>query len=218
MNWAVSLLSWSSIIFLWAVFAAAAVSYIYGKTFSVFNFKFLVIAVVAFRLLYVFMAAAVQYYVWFQSDFTKNLVNSPLSGDVPVSDFILNNFGWILGSNWGYFLFYSWGHFVVNVVVLFTVALIFYAILRALRRYNDRFFRDGEIELGLLLSLIVGWPNFVLFVPIIFIFVVLVSVFRLLRYKEPYTTLGLPMLLSSLLVMVFGEYLIEVAGLSVLII
>lgn len=216
---ATNFLSWSSVIFLWIVFILAAISYVLEKTFKIFSFRFLAISVLIFRFIYAIIESVTQYYVWSQGDeLSKSLINSPLSDSVPLSNFIRNHFGTVLNSKWGYFLFYSWGRFWINVLLLFIVALCFYAILTTLKKYNERFFKEGETYLGLLLCLIVGWPNLVLFVPITFVFVVLVSIFRLLYYKEPYTTLGMPMLLASLVIMLFGGYLIKALGLTVLII
>jgi len=223
MNLGVNLLSWSPVVFLWTVFIVAAVSYSLEKTFKILNFrlgfKLLAISVLIFRFVYAIIESVAQYYVWSRGDeIGKALINSPLSDAVPLSNFLQNNFGAILQSKWGYFLFYSWGRFWINVLLLSLVALCFYAILVILKKYNERFFKEGETYLGLLLCLIVGWPNLILFVPITFVFVVLVSIFRLLYYKEPYTTLGMPMLLASLVIMLFGGYFINTLGLAVLII
>lgn len=104
----------------------------------------------------------------------------------------------------------------MNVLLSIVVAFAFYAFLKALKKHNDRFFHEGETELGLLLALIVGWPNFVVFVPLVFLAVVLVSIFRGIYMKEMYTTLGTPMLLAALITMIFGSYLIGAFGLTVL--
>jgi len=63
--------------------------------------------------------------------------------------------------------------------------------------------------------MIVGWPNFIIFIPLVFVSVVLVSIFRGLYFKEAYTTLGVPMLLGALTTMIFGSYLIELLQLTV---
>lgn len=215
-NLLVKFLAWLPIVFLWLVYIASGVSYFWSKAPKIFSFKILIITTVVFKLLYAALLSVVQYYVWSQSEFTQFFINSPLSSEVPLSDFLRSKLGFIFGGKLGYFLFYSWGHFWISALLSMAVALCFYVFLRALRRHNDRFFYEGETELGFLLSLIVGWPNIVLFVPIAFIAVVLVSIFRLLFYKEPYTTLGAPMLLGVLITMIFGTALIEILNLSVL--
>ncbi len=180
------------------------------------NFKILLIFTAAFRAFQAGLLSITQYYVWSGAELTKVLVNSPLSPEVPLSSFLRENLSFIFNSKLGYFLFYSWGHFWANALLSIIVAFVFYAFLRVLRKHNDRFFYEGETELGLLLALIVGWPSIILFIPLIFLAVVLVSVFRGVYLKETYTTLGAPMLLAALITMIFGSNLIEALGLTVL--
>lgn len=209
-------IKWLPIIVLWLVYIAAAVSYYSSAAPKLFNFKFLAVTTIALRFLYAAVLSVLQYYVWSQSEITKLLINSPLSEEVPLSDFLRGIFGSIFDSKLGYFLFYSWGHFWINVLLSILVAFAFYGFLKALKKHNDRFFHEGETELGLLLALIVGWPNFVVFIPLVFLAVVLVSIFRGMYLKEMYTTLGVPMLLAALITMIFGSNLIIVLGLTVL--
>lgn len=211
----IKLLTWLPNLVLGIVYVAASLIYING-TPRILNFKILTIAVVAFRIFNAALFSAVQYYVWSGQEFTKILINSPLSKEVPLSDFLRNGFGFILDSKLGYFLFYSWGHFWINVLLSIAVAFAFYGFLKVLKRHNDRFFYEGEMELGLLMALIVGWPNFVVFVPIAFLAVVFVSIFRGVYLKEIYTTLGTPMLLAALVTIISGSNLINVLGLTVL--
>ena len=75
-------------------------------------------------------------------------------------------------------------------------------------KYRERFFEEGELDLGFLSALLIGWPNFVVFVPLVFLSVVIIAVFRRVFLKELYTTLGLPMLLATLLVLAFGDFLV----------
>jgi|SRR3989344_3335462 len=209
-------IKWLPIVVLWLVYFTAVFSYYSYAAPRVFNFRFLAILTVVVRFLYAAILSALQYYVWSGQELTRILINSPLSSEVPLSNFLRGILGSVLDSNLGYFLFYSWGHFWVGVLLSIFIAFCFYAFLRALRKYNDRFFYEDETELGLLLALIVGWPNFVIFVPLIFLAVVLVSIFRGIYFKEAYTTLGAPMLLAALLTMIFGSSLIKFLGLTVL--
>ena len=218
------------VVVLWLVYLVALVAYfkrewLYRftnlKTLLVFldrfaNFKALLIFIIAFRVFYAGLLSVTQYYVWSGAELTKSLINSPLSPDVPLSNFFRENLSFIFNSKLGYFLLYSWGHFWVNVLLTIAVAAVFYAFLKALKKYNDRFFNEGEVELGFLLALVVGWPSFVIFIPLVFVSVILVSIFRGLYFKEAYTTLGIPMLLAALVTMIFGSNLIEIFGLAVL--
>ena len=104
----------------------------------------------------------------------------------------------------GYFIFYSFWHYWLSAILVIVVAFLFWLILKALQKYQSRFFEDGEVELGVLAALIVGWPGFVVFIPLLFLAVVLVSIFRMVFFKEAYTTLGAPMLFGVLLFLILG--------------
>lgn len=179
------------------------------------SLKILLIFTAAFRVFHAGLLSVTQYYVWSGSELTKALINSPISPEVPLSNFLHKSLGFVLDSKFGYFLFYSWGRFWVNVLLTIVISLAFYIFLKALKRYNDRFFNEGEVELGFLLAMIVGWPNFIIFIPLVFGSVVLVSIFRGFYFKEAYTTLGVPMILAALVIMIFGNYFINFLGLTV---
>jgi len=209
-------IKWLPVVVLWLTYFAAVISYYSSAAPKIFSFKFLVIIIIVVRFLYAAILSVLQYYIWSQSELTSLLINSPLSSEVPLSNFLRNNLSFIFNSKLGYFLFYSWGHFWISALLSIAVAFTFYTFLKALKKHNDRFFCEGETELGLLMALIVGWPNFIVFVPLAFLAVVLVSIFRGIYMKEMYTTLGVPMLLAALITMIFGSNLISILGLTVL--
>jgi hypothetical protein len=115
-----------------------------------------------------------------------------------------------------YFLGYVWIRFLLPVFISFLIAGLWYLILNFLRRYQDRFFENGEPELGFALALFIGWPKFLVFIPIAFLCVVLVSVFRMVVLREVYTTLGWPLILSALLNLFYGNLLLILFGLTAL--
>ena len=203
-------LSWFPAVFLTGALALSAIFYFFKKISASKIFK-LIIAVVSFRIVYAAALTFVQYYVWSQNELTKILARSPLGDGVfpSVFDFVFN-------SRLGYFLFYSYGRFWLSVFISIAAALVFYLFLRFLRKYRDRFFEEGEAELGFLTALIVGWPNFVIFVPMVFISVIIVSIFRRLFYGETYTMLGIPFLLAALTALLAGSRLIHFFRLEVL--
>ncbi len=215
MEFLIKSLTWLPIVALGAVYVGALLVYINGAS-RILNLKILVVAAVVFRILYSALLSVVQYYVWSGQEFTRVLINSPLAKEVPLADFLRNSFSFLFDSELGYFLFYSWGHFWMNALLTIAAAFAFYGFLKVLKKRNDRFFYEGETELGLLMALVVGWPSFVIFVPLVFLAVVLVSIFRGLYLKEAYTTLGVPMLLAALITMIFGSNLISALGLTVL--
>lgn len=119
---------------------------------------------------------------------------------------------------WNYFSEHIWLAYWLNAVLAIAMAFFFYLFLRLLGHRNERFFAEGEEELGLACSLAVGWPNFVLFLPLVFLSVVIISVARMLVWKQEYTRLGPPFLLAMALAMILGAWLIRETGLSILII
>lgn len=208
-------------IILFVVFLFASVQYIFRFPFFntkyglFFSFRNLAIVVVVGKILNAGLLMYLQYSVWRQSGAIGEVfLNSPVSKNLPFST--AKNFEWLLDNKFGYFLFYSWGRFWLSVVISLLVAYLFYLFLRTLKLKTERFFEDGETELGVLCALIVGWPGFVLFVPFVFLSVVVVSIVKLLFFKEKYTTLGAPFILATVIVLVFGSYLISLFGLWVL--
>ena len=157
------------------------------------SYKSLVVVLVGFRLLYAAFLTVAQYYAWSQDTLSRLLLNSPR-----------------------YFLFYAYGRFWLNALIAIGVALAFYLFLRFLKKYRERFFKEGETELGFLAALLVGWPNFVIFVTLVFVSVVLLAVFRRLVLRKMYTTLGWPFILAALLTLIWGSKLILILHLGVL--
>jgi len=175
--------------------------------------KWLVGFVAVFRILYAVILTAGQYYIWSKSGASKIFLTLPIDKHVPIPGFLVN----ILSKNkLGYFIFYSFGRFWLDAVISLVVAFGFYVLLKLLEKYKQRFFVRGEAELGLASSLIVGWPNFVIFLPLIFLFVVLLSILNAVFSKTKYTTLGIPFLLAAAVVLIFGSHLIATLGLGVL--
>lgn len=167
-----------------------------------------------FYALYPVILTIGQYYVWSSNAFSRLLLHAPLDGRVPIPEFLKDSA--LLQSRFGYFLFYSYGRFWINSILAIGVSLLFYLFLRLLRKRRGRFFEEGEPELGFVSSLIAGWPNFVLFVPFVFFFVVIVSLIRLVAFRARYTTLGYPFLAAALVAFLFGSTLISFFHLSVL--
>lgn len=212
----VPFMSWGQYFFYLAVLLIAA-----NKRFGWFgnflklSYKFLIWSVVGFKVVYASVETFSQYYVWSSSGFTKLFL------DKSVQDFdLLRQFSgklfFFLNNRFGYLIFYSWGRFWMEIAVSLLAALAFYLFLVFLKKHKERFFEDGETEMGFLLALMVGWSNFIIFLPLVFLSVVLVSIFRKLVFKEMYTTLGAPFLLAALVVLLFGKYIVDILGLTTL--
>lgn len=170
--------------------------------------------VFGFRVFYALASTVTQYFVWARNPATRVFLDqgipewSPIAKELSWFPFLFQKFG--------YFLFYSYGRFWLNVFIVALCAGAFYLFLKALAKWKKRFFEEGEIELGALAVFIVGWPNFILFLFFAFLSVIFISLFRLVFFKEAYTTLGAPFLLATIIVFLFGNTLIVLTGLSVL--
>lgn len=154
--------------------------------------------VAGFRILFAFVKTIFQYYAWAQDSMGKLLL--PPSQSIFV------------------FIRYAWTHFWINVFISIAVGLFMFVLLYALQRKNARFFEDGEVELGALLAMLVGWPHFVVFFPLTFLFVVCFSIIRGVAFKEPFTTLGWPLLVAAFVALAFSMPLLSFLHLTALII
>lgn len=137
-----------------------------------------------------------QYYAWLTNPLTKDLVAQPLGvhvAEASVAAWIIR----VFHLRAGYFVFYVYGRFWIDVLLGIGTALAFLGVLILLKKYRARFFDDGELQMGLVAALAVGWPLIVGFVPLVFAGVVAVSFVRLIFFKEKYTTLGWPIFFAA---------------------
>ena len=183
-------------IFLWVVFALAVFFYMtksrrYPEKTEKF-FSVLIAAAITGRLLDAAIKTIAQYYLWSGDALTQPFLNAGLNSEIPV---FLNKLT-LFQSSGGYFLFYILMRFWLSVFVSIAVALLFGALLGILKKRRERFFDVGEIKLGMLAAFLVGWPNFTIFLPIVFGSIVIISVIRLIVFKIKYTTLGFPFILA----------------------
>lgn len=175
---------------------------------SKISYKSLIWIVLVFKVAYASLETFGQYYVWKSSEFTK-LFLDPKTVDFNILKEFSGKLFWAFNNRLGYFIFYSWGRFWMTIVVSLLAAAAFYLFLLFLKKYKERFFEEGEVELGFLLALTIGWPNFIAFLFAAFLSVILVSAIRMIFFKEFYTTLGAPFLLAALAALVFGNYFIN---------
>lgn len=159
-----------------------------------FRLQRVIWTVVIFRIAYAALASIAQYSTWSGSPFTKLLL--------PPHSSIWYFYGYVGLRLW------------LNVVLSIGVGYLFYRFLKRLKTHNERFFEEGEVELGCLLALTVGWPSIILFVIFTFGAVVLVSLFRMIMLKEQFTTLGAPFLLAAFAALIWGTYLIDALNLG----
>lgn len=155
------------------------------RVFQILSFGF-----ICYRIAEAILKTVLQYYVWAGNKFTSIWLTS------------------------GYLIDYSYRRFWLNLFLSLLVALVFLAILQLLRRFKDRFFEEGEVELGFFSALVAGWPNFLVFVPATFFILLILSVIRKMFFKENYTTLGPPLLSATVIVALFGEKLLNLLKLG----
>jgi len=153
-------------------------------------------AVVVVHILFAVYLSWAQYHIWQQDPFSKQLLSqalSPHTGGEWFVKYLADTFS--IKSE--YFLGYVFGRFWMNVFLGVGVAFIFYGALRALKKYKERFFDKGEVVLGLLGAMVVGWPWVLGYVICALFFVVILSLMRHVAYREIYTTLGVPLIVSG---------------------
>lgn len=206
-------------IFFLALFLIAVIRYAMRKReqlpalFRFITYKRLIWSAIFFKIIFAGVLTTLQYLIWKGGGLGRLFLHEGLSSTLPIP--LVHLFPWIFKSTFGYFIFYSLQRFWLNVFLALFISWLFYRFLILLKTYKERFFDEGEVELGYLMALIVGWPFFILFVPIGFLFVVVISVFRLLFFKEAYTTLGWPFIWATLLTLLFGSVLLPLFGLTV---
>lgn len=201
-----SFIIWLPITFFWAVFAVllflyAAQSFLEWKgkitpTFFGKIYKLLPIILISFYVFYALIKTFAQYYVWSHNSLSKLFLPPH--------------------QNLSYFLFYSFGRFWLNALLAVAAAFLFYLLLKRLNRYRRGLFKDGETEIGFAAALLSGWPGFVVFVPIVFIVTIILSIIRSLAFKLKTTTLGPALLVSAVIILLYGNELITLLRLSVL--
>jgi len=211
------ILGYSPFVFFSAIFLAALVFFFERKgRVQAFRarMRVLLFSAIGFRLLYAAAATVAQYLLWARDPATRAFVESGIGRDTPIAPG-LAKFPFLFGKG-GYFLFYSYGRFWLSALVAIFCVLAFWWFLKLLRKWKERFFEEGEITLGALMVALVGWPGFVVFLPFVLVSIILVSLFRLAVLKQELTTMGAPFLLAAFIVLLYGQKLVALLGLSVL--
>jgi len=117
-----------------------------------------------------------------------------------------------------YFLSYILFHFWLAGLLVLILALAFYLFFKLAKKYRDDLVSSEELPLILLAGLLVGWPNFIILVPLFFLLTLIFSVVNLLVFKKKKNTLLYPLIISLVIVFLIGSYLVEHIFLSALVI
>lgn len=115
-----------------------------------------------------------------------------------------------------YFISYAWLHFWLGAIFSIGLALIFFLIIFLVKKVRKDFFRKNDIELGFFLALIVGWPNFIFFLPLAFALTLLIAIYFKIFKKQDYSSIALPFLIAAVIVFIFGDNIVNYFNLSML--
>ncbi len=132
------------------------------------------------RILYGIFLSAGQYVHWFDNQFTRPLTYLPLPSGVPLPG-LYALFGPLLRLRHGYFFDYMLSHFWLALFWGLLTTLLLYILLRALRAYRPHLLSALDINIFIAGSLIVGWPDILLYVIVAFVLFFIHVVFVTIR-------------------------------------
>jgi hypothetical protein len=102
-----------------------------------------------------------------------------------------------------YFFRYSFFHYFFGYILTIAGSLIILFFLFLFRKRLE----TGELTLGFFGGLVSGWPNLIIYFSLFLFFALIFSFFKkILRLPEKRTKLTLPLIFSTLLVLIFGNY------------
>jgi hypothetical protein len=203
----------------WLVFAAAVFIFIRNKKQekpASGILYYLAYGIIGFRLAYALLLTLMQYYVWNGSGFTRLLLNMPLEQGKAFFPEFWNYSINIFGRQSGYFLYYSFMHFWLSSIIAIALSGIFYSLFKMWKSRRPWVMSEDELALSFLSVLLVGWPGFVIFLPLSVLLTMAQSAAGRIIFKKERTQFGYPMIFAILIVLVLGTWLIEKTGFGVL--
>lgn len=197
------IITWLPIIISYLIFGLTLCNYFFGQQLDLgrlkvrlFSLKSLIIAWLAFMVLYSLCLSGLQYLTW-----RHNLLGQYfLPPYQPLR----------------YFINYAWYHFWLSNFIVFSVTVLLIGVLKLFGKYRRNLLKPTEAGLFFLGAMLVGWPNFVLFVPLVFIISVFLSLYFQILKNRKESSLELPILIAILVIFIVGNSLIKMLGLSVL--
>lgn len=172
------------------------------------SYVWLVVTAVSLHLLYGIFATWGQYVVWSKNEFTKILLSSPLSRDVPFPLFL----EWtrpLFDSTNGYFAFYSFQHFFLSTLALLFITGIFVLFFRVYAWYRPTRFKEGDMLIIALAFLIAGYMGSIILVPIAFIIAILFAFFDVFISNKSLAILAPSFLLATPLAFVLATPILK---------
>lgn len=180
----------------WSVVVGMVAAYVWLRPGKGMRFAAIVLAAyfLLVRLLIAVYQTTGQYWIWQQETFTQLFLppNQPIM----------------------YFISYVATRYWMGLGLAVLSAVVWYVFLRLLRARTERFFDEGEIALATLAVLVVGWPGIVVLLPLAGIVLVVLSVVRLVFFKQSLTTLGIPFLVATVLTVAFQGKILNVFGIQ----
>lgn len=159
--------------------------------------KKLIIAILFLRIVYSSVLTGLQYATWENNEFSK-LFLPPYQ---PIN----------------YFIKYSFAHFWLGMILGVAAAFLFYFVLKMARKTNHlEAPLPSDSKVGLLGALVVGWPNFIIFIAVALVSAVLFSAYRGIICKKTNIGFFWPVIVSAIITLIFGNYLITFFHLAVL--
>jgi hypothetical protein len=161
------------------------------------------------------MLSILQYASWSTNPLTKLLLNQPLDDTVPLFG-LFGILGFLHSVKWGYFAYYVVGRFWLSAILSIIIAYSFYALIQFLRKYRQASLSEFEPNLLLLLGLLVGWPNFIVFLILSLVLILFYAVLHFVQDRTRVQTVAPGFLTGCLLVLSFGNSVTNLLGLGVL--
>lgn len=215
-------LVWLPKIWIWVTFAATvilyAVAYFRPGTLSDRAlrrwFVGLIIGMVVLRVGYAALSTWGQYYVWEQSPFTRLLLKIGLDR---------NELGPILGPLYGlfddsrgYFKYYVIGRFWINALLATALPFVLVGIVKLYLKLRGIAFENYDLKIMAITGLLVGWPKFVIFVPMMLVIGLVLGIGRKVIKGDSYFMLAEAMILAAAILLIGTWNLVELLGLTVL--
>lgn len=184
-------------------FSIVVIRYLRPQLLKNISYGLLACVAIVLHLLYGILATWGQYVVWGKSEFTRILLLSSLSPEVPFP-FLLEWMRPFFSGTHGYFAFYSFQNFFLSTVALFVIVGLFYIFLITRARYRAHNFREGDIMFIVLAMLISGWPGIIVLLPIGLISAVILSIIARIFYGIERIPLAPAFLFSAPVALLFA--------------
>lgn len=171
------------------------------------RYLWLHVSYVVSRFLYGLLLSVGQYVHWRANPFTLPLTTLSLPLDVPLPG-ILKIFGPLFAMRHGYFIDYMFSHYWLGFIWGLSCAFLFYVLLRMVRRARPHMLSSLDLHLFIAGSIILPWPNILIYILIVFGIFVLHTVFNTLRGTLR-TPLYPSIVIGFLLAFFFSERIVE---------